>query len=61
MGKLSININDFINLIKEATTEESEDIIKHIAAQFGPEQDAESDEKDIKQPKIKISKAYAAL
>ena len=34
-------------------------IIKHIAAQFGSEQDAESDE-DIEQPKIKISEALAA-
>ena len=37
------------------------DIIEHIAAQFGPEQDAESDEEDIEQSKIKISEALAAL
>ena len=41
--------------------EESEDIIEHIAAQFGPERDAESDEEDIEQPKIKMSEAYTAL
>ena len=40
--------------------EESENIIEHIAAQFGPERDAESDEEDIEQPKIKISEALAA-
>jgi len=37
------------------------DIIEHIAAQFDPEQDAESDEKNIEQSKIKISEALAAL
>ena len=37
-------------------------IIEHIAAQFDPEQDAESDEEDIeRQPKIKISEALASL
>ena len=41
--------------------EESENIIEHIAAQFGPERDAESDEEDIEQPKIKMSEAYTAL
>ena len=61
IGRLSININDFIDPIEEATTEEPEDIIEHIAAQFGPEWDAESDEEDIEQPKIKISEAYTAL
>ena len=42
-------------------TDEPENIIEHIAAQFGPEWDAESDEKDIEQPKIKISETYTAL
>ena len=37
------------------------DIIEHIAAQFGAEQDAESDEEDIEQSKIKISETLAAL
>ena len=37
------------------------DIIEHIAAQFGSEQDAESDEEDIEQSKIKISETLAAL
>ena len=37
------------------------DIIEHITAQFDSEQDAESDEKNIEQPKIKISEALAAL
>ena len=37
------------------------DIIEHIAAQFGSEQDAKSDEENIEQPKIKISEALAAL
>ena len=41
--------------------EESENIIEHIAAQFGPEWDAENDEKNIEQPKIKMSEAYTAL
>ena len=40
---------------------ESENIIEHIAAQFDPERDAESDEEDIEQPKIKMSEAYTAL
>jgi hypothetical protein len=40
---------------------ELKNIIKHITAQFGSEKDAESDEKDIEQPKIKISEALAAL
>ena len=61
IGRLPININNFINPIEEATTEESKDIIKHIAAQFSPERDAKSDEKDIKQPKIKIFEVYTAL
>src|SRR5436190_21505078 len=60
IGRLSININDFIDPIEKATTEEPEDIIEHIAVQFGPESDAESDEEDIEQPKIKISEALAA-
>ena len=37
IDRLPININDFIDPIEEATTEEPEDIIEHIAAQFGPE------------------------
>ena len=61
IDRLSININDFIDLIEKATMKESENIIEHIAAQFGPEQDAESDEENIEQPKIKISDALAAL
>ncbi len=56
-----MNINNFIDPIEEATTNEPENIIEHIAAQFGPERDAESDEEDIEQPKIKISEALAAL
>ena len=44
-----------------ASEDQTEDIIEHIAAQFGPKQDAESDEKDIEQPKIKIFDAVAAL
>ncbi len=42
-----MDINNFIDPIEEATTNEPENIIEHIAAQFGPEQDAKSDEKDI--------------
>ena len=61
IGRLLININDFIDPIEEATMEESENIIEHIAAQFGPEQDAESDEENIEQPKIKMSETYTAL
>src|SRR5436853_6920776 len=38
-----------------------ENIIEHVASQFGPEWDAESDEEDIEQPKIKISEAITAL
>ena len=56
-----MNINNFIDPIEEAATDEPADIIEHIAAQFGPEWDAESDEEDIEQPKIKISEAYTAL
>src|SRR5204863_3777091 len=61
IDRLPININDFIDPIEEATTEEPEDIIEHIAAQFGPERDAESDEEDIEQPKIKMSQSYTAV
>ena len=42
-----------------ASEDQTEGIIEHITAQFGPKQDAESDEKDIEQPKIKISDAVA--
>ena len=56
-----MNINNFINPIEKAATDELEDITEHIAAQFGPDWDAESDEEDIEQPKIKISEALAAL
>ena len=59
--RLPMDINNFIDPIEEAATNESADIIEHIAAQFGPERDAESDEEDIEQPKIKISEALAAL
>ena len=58
---MPININNFINPIKKAVTDGPADIIEHIAAQFGPERDAESDEEDIEQSKIKISEALAAL
>ena len=61
IDRLPININDFIDPIEKATTEEPENIIEHIAAQFGPEQDAESDEEDIEQPKIMISETLAVL
>ena len=40
---------------------ESKNIIEHIAAQFDSEQDAESDEKNIKQSKIKMSETYTVL
>ena len=56
-----MDINNFIDPIEEAATNEPEDIIEHIAAQFGSERDAESDEEDIEQPKIKKSEALAAL
>ena len=49
-----MNINNFINLIEKTVTDGPADIIEHIAAQFDPEQDAESDEENIEQPKIKI-------
>ena len=55
-----INTDNFINPIEKIVENELEDIIKHIAAQFGPEQD-ESNEEDIKQPKIKVSETIAAL
>ena len=44
-----MDINNFIDSIEETVVSEdqTEDIIEYIAAQFGPEQDAESDEKDI--------------
>ena len=57
-----IDINNFIDPIEEHAIDEPEDLMEHIAAQFGPERDAESDEEeDIEQPKIKISEALAAL
>jgi hypothetical protein len=56
-----MNINNFIDFIKKTVTDDLTDIIEHIAAQFGSEQDAESDEEDIEQPKIKISETLAAL
>ena len=58
-----MNINNFIDPVEEtqALEKELENIIKHIVTQFGPEWDAETDEKDIKLPKIKISKAIAVL
>ena len=58
-----MDINNFINSIEEtaASEDQAEDIIERIAAQFGPEQDAESDEEDIEQLKIKISDTVAAL
>ena len=59
--RLSIDINNFIGPIEEAATDEPADIIEHVAAQFGPGRDAESDEEDIEQPKIKISEALASL
>ena len=40
---------------------EPANIIEHIAAQFDSEQEAESDEKNIEQSKIKISETLAAL
>ena len=57
-----MNINNFIESIEEraAAEDESGDIIKHIAAQFGPEQD-ESDEEDVEQLKIKITETILAL
>ena len=60
-----MNINNFVDPIEEieATADQLDErnIIKHIAAQFGPERDAESDEEDVERPKIKIFKALAAL
>ena len=59
-----MDINNFIESTEEraAAEDEIENIIEHIIAQFGPEQDAESDEeKTVKQPKIKIAKAILAL
>src|SRR5947207_1299954 len=57
-----MNINNFINFIEKMIMNEPENIIEHIAAQFDPEQDAESDEKNIEQQsKIKISEALASL
>ena len=58
-----MNINNFIDSIekRQAIKNESENIIKHITAQFEPEQNAESDEENIEQPKIKISEAFAAM
>jgi len=56
-----MDIKNFINPIEKTAMNKSVDIIEHIAAQFGPERDAESDEEDIEQPKIKISEALAAL
>src|SRR6266496_6169061 len=56
-----MNINNFIDSIDESMGNELENIIEHIAAQFGPERDAKSDEEDIEQSKIKISEALASL
>ena len=58
-----MNINNFIDPIekRQAMKNELKNLIEHIAAQFEPEQDAESDEKDIEQPKMKISDTLAAV
>src|SRR6266487_4601294 len=51
-----ININNFIDPIEKTTEDELENIVEHVAAQFGPEKNAESDEEEaIEQPKMKIS------
>ena len=57
-----MNINNFIESIEKraAMKNESRDIIKYIAAQFGPKQD-ESDEEDVEQLKIKITETILAL
>ena len=57
-----MNINNFIDPIEEATEDELENIVEHVAAQFGPEKDAESDEEEaVEQLKMKISEALTAL
>ena len=56
-----MDINNFINPIKEREAlEEPENIIEHVAAQFA-EQDESDEELGVEQPKIKISEALAAL
>ncbi len=57
-----ININNFIDPIEKTTEDELENIVEHVAAQFGPEKNAESDKEEaIEQPKMKISEALTAL
>ena len=56
-----MNINNFINLIEKTVMNDSADIIEHITTQFDSEQDAESDEKNIEQSKIKMFETYTAV
>ena len=57
-----MNVNNFIDSIENATEDELENIVEHVAIEFGPEKNAESDQKKtIEQSKIKISEALTAL
>jgi len=58
-----MNINNFIDSIekKQAMKNKLKNIIEHIAAQFESEYNAESDEKNIEQSKMKISDILAAV
>ena len=55
-----MNINDFINSINETIEDKLKNIVEHVGAQFQSEKNAESDEKNIEQWKIKISESFTA-
>ena len=57
-----INIWEFIELPGEEVEDSLEDLIKHVAELYaGPDRNAETDKKAIKQPQIKLNKALVAL
>ena len=59
--QILMNINNFINSINDTIKNKLKNIVQHVAAQIGFEKNAESDEKNIEQSKIKISDALVAL
>ena len=57
-----INIQDFIHLPGEDVVDSTEDLIEHVAELYaGPDRDAETDEEDSQQPRIKLDEAIEAL
>ena len=57
-----INIQNFIHLPGEDVVDSTEDLIEHVAELYaGPDRDAETDEEDSQQPRIKLNEAIEAL